>query len=74
MATTTDTATEDDTQETKQAQEHPYYCPACGRKYDYRQRCKGTDEQPHKACEVVSTDELNGDPSKHTPAPPTTGI
>jgi predicted RNA-binding Zn-ribbon protein involved in translation (DUF1610 family) len=47
-----------------------FYCPGCGRQYEYRQRCTGSLEQPHPPIEVVSTDELkSGDPSQHTAAP-----
>lgn len=50
--------------------QHDYYCPGCGRLYDYRQKCVGTGDQPHQPTEVVSTDELkSGDTSKHTAAP-----
>ena len=50
-------------------QEHDYYCPACGRLYDYRQKCTGSGDQPHSPIEVVSTDELkSGDTAKHTAA------
>lgn len=50
----------------------PYYCPGCGRRYKYMTECVGmTREAPHQPIEVVSTDELNGDPANHTPAPPT---
>lgn len=52
--------------------EHDFYCPGCGRLYDYLTECKGGEEAPHPAIQVVSTDELKtGDPAKHTPAPNT---
>jgi hypothetical protein len=49
----------------------PYYCPGCGRAAEYRKACTGSPEQPHKPIEVVSTDELKGDPENHTAAPNT---
>lgn len=55
-------------------QEHPWYCPGCGRKYDYRRECVGKAEAPHPPIEVVSTDELNGPPEGHTAAPATTNL
>lgn len=52
----------------------PFYCPGCGRPYGYQTQCTGASaEAPHAPIEVVSTDELTGDPSGHTPAP-NTGI
>jgi hypothetical protein len=58
--------------------EREYYCPACGRRYDYRRECNGTPEKPHQATEVVSTAELQDQPVRdvagnilshnHTPA------
>lgn len=48
---------------------HPFYCPGCGRLYDYQRECKGGDTTPHPAIDVVSTDELRGDPANHTAAP-----
>ena len=47
----------------------PFYCPACGRQYGYPRECSGTAQAPHQPTEVVSTDELSGDPEHHTPAP-----
>ena len=45
----------------------PFYCPGCGRRYEYRQQCTGKPESPHPPIEVVSTDELkSGDPSQHS--------
>lgn len=53
-------------------QDEPFYCPGCGRRYSYRRECVGrSSEQPHPPIEVVSTDELNGDPAHFTPAPNT---
>ena len=48
-----------------------FYCPGCGRTYDYRQQCTGSPEAPHPPIEVVSTAELDGDPSEFTAAPNT---
>jgi hypothetical protein len=47
-----------------------YYCPGCGTLYDYPRACEGTREGKHPPIEVVSTDEVKGDPEKHTAAPP----
>lgn len=47
----------------------PYYCPGCGRQYLYPAECRGTDQAPHPPIQTVSTDELDGDPADHTPAP-----
>lgn len=47
----------------------PFYCPGCGRGLKYEGECYGTNEAPHPAIQTVSTDELTGDPAKHTPAP-----
>jgi hypothetical protein len=53
-------------------EDDPYYCPGCGARYEYRQKCLGmSPEHPHPPIEVVSTDELKGDPSGFTPAPST---
>lgn len=50
--------------------EHDYYCPGCGRLFDYQRECTGRPEAPHAPIEVISTDELKGeDTSKHTAAP-----
>jgi protein-disulfide isomerase len=40
--------------------EEDYYCPACGAKFDYRQKCDGTSATGfgHAPIEVVSTDEI----------------
>lgn len=57
--------------EDKQA---PYYCPGCGRRWDFLTECHGMSAAaPHPAIVVVSTDELNEDPEHHTPAPPSEG-
>jgi hypothetical protein len=50
---------------------HSHYCPACGLLYDYPQKCVGIAEAPHAPQEVVTTDELAGDPASHTAAPNT---
>lgn len=51
--------------------EHSHYCPACGRLSKYPRECVGTIAGPHAAIEMVPTDELGGDPAKHTRAPST---
>lgn len=51
--------------------EHSHYCPGCGALYNYPQRCTGPVAQPHAPIEVVTTDELGGDPLQHTAAPST---
>lgn len=56
------------TEKTKQS--HPFYCPGCGRRWNFPAECRGaSDAAPHPPIEVVSTDELDGDPEKHTAAP-----
>ena len=52
------------------ATEGKYYCPGCGKRSDAKGTCTGTAEAPHQPIELVSTKELDGDPEKHTPAPP----
>lgn len=48
----------------------PFYCPGCGRRFNYPTACVGQSlAAPHPEIEVVSTDELSGDPANHTPAP-----
>jgi hypothetical protein len=47
----------------------PFYCPGCGKRVQYQQQCTGTPAAPHQPIEVVSTDELSGDPEKFTAAP-----
>jgi hypothetical protein len=49
--------------------ESPFYCPGCGRRFEYQQQCTGRPDSPHPPIEVVSTDELRGD--DHTAAPNT---
>ena len=56
-------------QHQNEVEEAPFYCPGCGRRYNYQRECVGREEAPHKAIEVVSTDELQGD--EHTAAPNT---
>lgn len=51
------------------AKDAPFYCPGCGMRANYQKQCVGKPEAPHPPIEVVSTDELQGDPEKHTPAP-----
>lgn len=63
---------EDDAQEVREPQSHPFYCPGCGRRWNYPTECRGASESaPHAPIEVVSTDELDGDPEKLTAAPDT---
>lgn len=72
MALVADMEASDTSQQSAQPEKEykDYYCPGCGRQYDYPQRCIGTGEAPHPPIEVVSTDELKGDnPENHTPAP-----
>jgi hypothetical protein len=43
----------------------PYYCPACGKRVEYRQQCRGGDGKTtygHAPVEVVSTDEIQNLP------------
>lgn len=50
----------------------PFYCPGCGRRWNFLTECTGMNRSaPHPPIEVVSTDELRegADPAKHTPAP-----
>lgn len=51
--------------------EHSHYCPGCGKLSKYPRECTGTPAGPHAPIEMVSTDELGGDPEKHTRAPST---
>lgn len=49
-----------------------FYCPGCGLLYQYEKECTGPKGgHPHAPIEVVSTEELGGDPQDHTPAPAT---
>jgi len=72
------TAEAEETEVTSEAEaqldDAPYYCPGCGLKYDYPRQCTGRPESPHPPIEVVSTDELSGDPSKFTAAPSTENL
>jgi len=52
----------------------PYYCPGCGKRVQYPQQCTGRPEAPHPPIEVVSTEELSGDPEKLTAAPSTENL
>lgn len=51
--------------------ENSHYCPGCGKLSKYPRECVGTPAQPHKAIEMVPTDELGGDPARHAKAPST---
>ena len=51
--------------------EHSHYCPGCGLLYNYMRECRGRPEAPHPPIDVVTTDELHGDPVGHTAAPNT---
>lgn len=51
--------------------DHSHYCPACGKLGKYAQQCNGTPSGPHAPLEMVTTDELGGDPANHTKAPST---
>lgn len=44
------------------ADEAPYYCPGCGRRWAYLRECEGKAEAGHPPILVVSTDELDGEP------------
>lgn len=57
--------------EPESKQSHPFYCPGCGRRWNYPTECRGqSDTAPHPPIEVVSTDELDSDdPEDHTAAP-----
>lgn len=49
-----------------------FYCPACGRRYNYQRECTGRPGTGnHPPTDVVSTDELKGDSEGHTAAPNT---
>ncbi len=61
--------TEQEAQE-KQDNDREYYCPGCGARGDYPQKCVGRGEAPHQAIEMVKTAELY-DGSDPTPAPNT---
>jgi hypothetical protein len=51
------------------ADESPFYCPGCGRRWPIETYCSGRGESPHSPILVVSTDELALGPENHTPAP-----
>lgn len=51
--------------------EHSHYCIGCGALGKYPQKCEGPAGQPHPPLEMVSTEELAGDPANHTAAPST---
>lgn len=48
-----------------------FYCPGCGAQSDLEDTCTGKAEAGHAPIKMVSTKELDGDPSKLTAAPPT---
>lgn len=57
---------------TDKSDDAPFYCPGCGRRFNYMTACRGmSDTAPHPEIEVVSTDEIGGD--KETAAPDTGG-
>lgn len=74
--TETDAAKTDDTAASTEsaAKDAPFYCPGCGLRYQYQQKCTGKPEAPHPPIEVVSTDELSGDSEKFTAAPSTENL
>jgi hypothetical protein len=45
-----------------------FYCPGCGKSSDTADTCTGGDFG-HQPIAMVSSKELDGDPSGHTPAP-----
>lgn len=51
--------------------EASHYCPGCGKLSKYPRECFGRLDGPHAPIEMVPTDELGGDPAKHTAAPST---
>lgn len=52
------------------AEREPFYCPGCGRGFGYPAECVGLSAaQPHPPIQTVDSDELDGDPADHTPAP-----
>jgi hypothetical protein len=57
---------------TESRKDAAYYCPGCGLRYEYPQKCTGKPESPHPPIEVVSTDELSGD--NPTAAPSTENL
>jgi len=57
---------------TESPKDAPYYCPGCGLRYQYQQKCTGKPESPHPPIEVVSTDEIGTD--KETAAPSTENL
>lgn len=53
-------------------QEDKFYCPACGQRGGYPQKCSGpAGGYGHFPVEMVSTDELRGPAEGHTAAPAT---
>jgi hypothetical protein len=76
----TDDATRDrdpDLPEAVQARmDAPFYCPGCGRPFQYEGECTGASlASPHPPVQTVSTEELHGDDTEaHTAAPATEGV
>jgi hypothetical protein len=69
-----DTEVTQDASSESQSKDAPFYCPGCGKRVQYQQQCTGKPESPHPPIEVISTDELSGDPEKHTAAPSTENL
>lgn len=66
---------EQDARDAPEATDAPFYCPGCGRRWKFMTECRGMNlAAPHPPIEVVSTDELTGDPEHHTPAPDSPNI
>lgn len=64
-----DTPAEREKRRLAEIADHSHYCPGCGLLYKYPQRCSGPLTSGHAPIEVVSTDELSGDPNNLTAAP-----
>lgn len=71
QAAVTETLEQRTARRLQEVAQHSHYCPACGLLYDYPQKCAGPVAAPHIPHEVVTTDELSGDPASHTAAPNT---
>lgn len=68
----TETVEERTNRRLEQIAQHSHYCPGCGELYNYAQQCSGpAGGQQHPPLEVVSTEELGGDPESFTKAPAT---
>jgi hypothetical protein len=79
MASRSSSSSEGDKEVTQEAstesqKDAPFYCPGCGKRGGYAQQCTGKPESPHPVIEMVSTDELSGDPENFTKAPDTTNL